>query len=64
MSFSAGDEIHIEKKRDSGWWVGTCRGKKGYFPHNYVEEMDVSVIEKRKDSGFGSGLHMDSFSDL
>ena len=38
LSFKEGDEIIIEKKRENGWWVGYCKGKRGYFPHNYVEE--------------------------
>jgi Variant SH3 domain len=54
LSFNAGEEIKIEKKRDNGWWIGHCNGIRGYFPHNYVEEMEVSIIEKRKDSEFGS----------
>jgi uncharacterized protein YgiM (DUF1202 family) len=36
LSFEAGDEITITKKKDNGWWIGHCKGKKGYFPHNFV----------------------------
>lgn len=30
----------IEKKRSNGWWVGYCKGKRGYFPNNYIEEVE------------------------
>ncbi|CDW89343.1 variant sh3 domain containing protein [Stylonychia lemnae] len=45
LSFNVGDEILIEKKRSNGWWIGYCNGKKGYFPHNYVQ------IENENNSG-------------
>ncbi len=37
LTFDVGDEILVEKKRSNGWWIGTCKGKRGYFPHNYVQ---------------------------
>ena len=64
LSFKAGDEIKIEKKRSNGWWIGYCNGKRGYFPHNYVDDMNESIIEKRKDSGFIDGLQGASFIDM
>lgn len=36
LSFNAGEEIKNEKKRDNGWWLGSCNGvgggKKDDFP--------------------------------
>ena len=43
LSFVAGDVILVEKARESGWWIGSLRGKKGFFPRNYVEVKDDSV---------------------
>ena len=38
LGFEAGDVIVVEKKRKSGWWIGRLRGRRGFFPHNYVEK--------------------------
>ena len=34
-------EAHPAKDSSNAWWYGTAvkEGKKGWFPHNYVEEM-------------------------
>jgi len=39
LSFKAGDEIVVERKRSNGWWIGVCNGKRGFFPNNYVKEI-------------------------
>jgi len=38
LSFSAGDQITILKKDDSGWWEGELNGQKGWIPANYMQE--------------------------
>ena len=43
LSFNVGDEIIIEKKRNNGWWVGLCNGRRGYFPNNYVELIEEGI---------------------
>ena len=39
MPFEIGTIIYIEQKRKSGWWIGIIDGKRGYVPHNYIEEV-------------------------
>jgi len=39
LSFAEGDILYIpaaEITEDSGWWKGTCHGKTGLIPSNYV----------------------------
>ncbi|RCN37660.1 SH3 domain protein, partial [Ancylostoma caninum] len=38
LSFSAGDEIELMQKHDSGWWQGKIGDKIALFPANYVQE--------------------------
>ncbi|KAJ1911760.1 hypothetical protein IWQ60_009986 [Tieghemiomyces parasiticus] len=37
LSFRKGDIIEVHTQLDSGWWNGTCRNERGWFPSNYVE---------------------------
>lgn len=39
LSFDVGDVIEVTKKDPSGWWEGSCKGRTGMFPGNYVEEI-------------------------
>ncbi|XP_049849334.1 myosin heavy chain IB-like [Schistocerca gregaria] len=39
LSFFAGDIITILQKDPAGWWEGELRGKNGWIPANYVEEI-------------------------
>ncbi len=39
LKFNKGDRIQILKKTDSGWWIGLCNNKIGYFPNNFVNLM-------------------------
>ena len=68
LSFDAGDEILIKKRRNNGWWVGYCHGKKGYFPHNYVNFKQGELNEKQPIVGENKELEgnflMESFSDI
>lgn len=66
MSFNVGDEILIEKKRSNGWWIGYCNGRKGYFPHNYVQIEKNHKLERKNtisESVGGLGFNS-SFNDL
>ena len=46
------DELDLEKdeivdvllKRDSAWWIGLLKGKKGLFPANNVKEIKGTVV--------------------
>lgn len=37
LSFDVGDVIEVSKQDPSGWWEGSCKGRTGMFPGNYVE---------------------------
>lgn len=53
MSLNKGDMIKVIKKVDEGWWVGTCNGKSGMFPSNYVsllENTEQDIIGEKLDS--------------
>lgn len=49
MSLKKGDVVRVTKKIDEGWWIGTCNGKSGMFPSNYVSSMS--------DVNFENGNH-------
>jgi len=48
LKFKKGDLITVTQKEDGGWWEGTLDGKTGWFPSNYVEEIQVG-LEKDKE---------------
>jgi len=39
LSFQEGDMLTILKKDPGGWWEGELRGKRGWLPANYVQEI-------------------------
>lgn len=39
LSLKVGDIVIIKSKEDEGWWIGSCNGKTGLFPSNYVEAL-------------------------
>lgn len=39
LQFNKGDVVMVTKIVEGGWWEGTCNGKVGWFPGNYVEEI-------------------------
>ena len=46
LTFKKGDLITVTQKEDGGWWEGTSHetGKTGWFPSNYVKEVDDSSV--------------------
>ncbi|KAJ3318923.1 hypothetical protein HDU76_000687 [Blyttiomyces sp. JEL0837] len=42
LSFYKGDVINVHQRDASGWWMGTLRKRKGWFPSTYVEPYDPS----------------------
>jgi len=40
LLFSTGDEIEVLQKDDSGWWEGVLNGTRGWFPAEFVEEVE------------------------
>ncbi|KAJ3215062.1 hypothetical protein HDU67_000842 [Dinochytrium kinnereticum] len=41
LSFRKGELIYVHSKDSSGWWDGTTRNHRGWFPSNYVEAANV-----------------------
>lgn len=41
ISFEVGDVIKSIRRDWTGWWEGEVNGKRGYFPVNYVREVQI-----------------------
>ncbi|KAJ3187303.1 hypothetical protein HDU85_006591 [Gaertneriomyces sp. JEL0708] len=41
LTFQKGDIIHVLNRLESGWWDGLCRGIRGWFPSNYVDDGEL-----------------------
>ena len=39
------DVVTVLLKRDSDWWIGGLKGKKGLFPANNVKEIKGTVVD-------------------
>lgn len=39
LDFNEGDIIQVEEQIDENWLSGSCHGKTGMFPTNYVEKV-------------------------
>ncbi|KAG4108092.1 Src homology-3 [Neocallimastix lanati (nom. inval.)] len=44
LSLKQGDIIQVISRLSSGWWDGICNGNRGWFPSNYVQDIDITVI--------------------
>lgn len=44
LSFNEGDIIHVFSRLESGWWDGMLDGRRGWFPSNYVEEVNENEV--------------------
>lgn len=49
LAFVPGDLIRVLTKLDSGWWDGLLHGRRGWFPSNYVEEVEVVSSDDEED---------------
>lgn len=43
LYFEEGDIIYITDMSDTSWWKGTCKGRTGLIPSNYVAEQAESI---------------------
>ncbi|XP_061483831.1 osteoclast-stimulating factor 1 isoform X2 [Rhineura floridana] len=43
LYFEEGDVIYISDMSDTNWWKGTCKGRTGLIPSNYVAEQAESI---------------------
>lgn len=61
LNFKAGDAVEVVEKLEGGWWRGSCRGKEGLFPSNYVQNPWNGCITVFKNQlyelGFNSGSY-------
>ena len=62
LDLQRGDVVTVLLKRDSHWWIGKSKGKKGLFPANNVKEIKgmysgthVIVVIKSKNT---SSIHV------
>jgi len=42
LSLKQGDIIQVISRLSSGWWDGICNGNRGWFPSNYVKDIDIN----------------------
>ncbi|XP_073530202.1 CD2-associated protein isoform X2 [Phyllobates terribilis] len=42
LELKVGELLEITEEIEEGWWSGTCSGRSGLFPSNFVKEMDLS----------------------
>lgn len=54
LSFNKGDTITLTQPIDGGWWEGTLNGKTGWFPSNYVIELQTGTTRELLEAGQGS----------
>ncbi|KAG0668352.1 hypothetical protein C6P42_004971, partial [Pichia californica] len=47
LKLSRGDKIKILEKMSDSWWKGSCNGKIGVFPANYVKLYSNSINNSR-----------------
>jgi son of sevenless-like protein len=57
LSFKAGDIIEVYTMLESGWWDGMLDGRRGWFPSNFVEEMDDEGDEEESSSSQNEYSH-------
>lgn len=49
LSFHAGDMIEVCTMLESGWWDGMLGDQRGWFPSNFVEEVDNDDVSEDPD---------------
>ena len=52
LSFQAGTLIRVLTQLQSGWWDGCIDGERGWFPCNFVTEVDGNPFHDDSDGGF------------
>ncbi|KAI9595738.1 hypothetical protein BDF19DRAFT_495756 [Syncephalis fuscata] len=45
LRFRRNDIIEVITQLDSGWWDGRCNGERGWFPSNFVEQVEPGIPE-------------------
>ena len=44
LDLEKNDVVTVLLKRDSHWWIGELKGKRGLFPANNVKEIKGTVV--------------------
>lgn len=57
LSFKSGDVIEVYTMLESGWWDGMLDGRRGWFPSNFVEELNEEDDQDGDDQGESSLGH-------
>lgn len=63
LSFQAGDVIEVITCLSSGWWDGILGVSRGWFPSNFVEEMNPEVEEGFEEDWKTGDLDEDEWHD-
>ena len=50
LSIRTGEVITAVKQMEGGWWEGTCKGKRGLFPDNFVK-VRLNNLHRTIDTG-------------
>ena len=45
LDLEKGDVVTVMLKRDSDWWIGKLKGKKGLFPASNVKGINGTVVD-------------------
>lgn len=64
LSLQKGDHVKVEEKEEDGWWKGECRGRSGWFPSNYVEELMQASISSPMDGSVSSSQSQEEQSSF
>ena len=54
LSFREGQVIHVLSRDPSGWWDGELEGRRGWFPSNYVSNMEITSLTEEEPLGMRS----------
>ena len=46
LALTKGDRIKVLEKQQDGWWKGRIGTKEGWFPSNYTQKEEKSVVKK------------------
>jgi hypothetical protein len=55
LSFKSGDVIEVYTMLESGWWDGMLDGRRGWFPSNFVEELNEEDDQDQDQDQDGQG---------
>lgn len=63
LSFHAGDLIEVYTMLESGWWDGMLGERRGWFPSNFVEEVDQDQEYAESDDPHGGSSSVSNSHD-